>query len=245
MLKSVAAGGERNPPTHASDARHRTQHVGGPLRPVPDGHDRHPAEIRHGEGQLPGGEQPRCGAMISAASPPFPVHRPQHGEDLAAPGIDHGEHVTAVPEIDRRPLQHVETGQAHHADAEGLGQALGRGHADPQAGEEPGAQVDRHGIDGAGIDPHLIEEMEQRRHQRLDVAAAPGQRELGLYAAGRPHRHGDGFGGRFEGHECRRWPPPCSSGAPGHLVGPGRPSAPAPDGDRPSLGGRARGSFGL
>ena len=199
MVKSVSAGGERNPPmtqvtpgTAPSTSAYRCAPSPRATTGTPPRSDKARASSS-GANSL-GRDDLSCVVALR-------VDRPQRGEDLAASGVDHGEHVTAVPEIDGRPLQHVEAGQADHAEVESLGQALGRGHADPQAGEQPGAEIDRHGVDGGGLDPHLIEEMVQRRHQRLDVPAAPGQRELGLDPARRPHRDGDRFGGRFEGHD--------------------------------------------
>ena len=77
-------------------------------------------------------------------------------------------------------MQHVQAGQADHADPERLGQPLGGRDADPQTGEEPRPQVDRHGLDVAGLGSPPDEEVLQRRRQRLDVTAAPGEGELGL-----------------------------------------------------------------
>ena len=85
-----------------------------------------------------------------------------------------------MPELDGGPGSMSRLDSPTMPMPERLRQSLGRGHADPQAGEEPGTQVDRHGAEVAGIEPHLSEQMVQRRDQRLDVTATPGQREFGL-----------------------------------------------------------------
>ena len=139
------------------------------------------------------------------------------GEHLAAAGIDDGDDRAGVAGVVGRPGQHVEAGHAEQADAEPLGQALGRGHADPEAGEEPGADVDGDGVHVAEGDPGLFQGMGDR--------------------PGRPTRRADGDRSprRRPAGRCRRPPPPRPARSPSRCRGgspPGRLCRSSPGRDR-------------
>ena len=76
--------------------------------------------------------------------------------------------------------QDVEAGDAHHADAEGLGQTLGGGDAHAQSGEQSRPDVDRHDIEVRRDQADLAQQVLDGRSQGLDMAPAAGQGQLGL-----------------------------------------------------------------
>jgi len=98
-------------------------------------------------------------------------------EDLAPAGVDGRDHESGG--VAERVGHQVERRHADHGDPEGLREDLGRGHADPQTGEEAGPDPHAHGRDRVECDPRAPAHLLDRGNELLGVTTARGKVDLG------------------------------------------------------------------
>ena len=208
--------GQRGGPASgtAGDRAEHGRRSAGPRRPPP-------AAGRRPAGQSAASSRPGPRAWSGGRARLHDQRRPAGGrpvaggEDLAPPGVDHRHH-RAVPARRRRPPR-ASTSRlvtADHADPEPLGQPLGRGHPDPQPGEQARADVDGHRVEVApSVGPACSSTWTMAGASVSAWRRRPATHDRGPGPVVVGHRHPDQLGGRLDAEQDHR-PRPDGRGAP-------------------------------
>ena len=104
----------------------------------------------------------------------------------------------------RRQRQHLEARRGHDGDRKRRRECLGGRHPDADPREQTGPDVDADGRQSAELDPGEAAEAVDRPVQRLDVAPAGMNGQVGHGTRGAGERHRDLVGGGLDGEERHR-----------------------------------------
>ena len=178
------------------------------LRPV--AHGAHGRRRRAGRGPPPGRSgvtRPGTGTA-SSVEPSGPSSRSGR-EELTAARVDRGEHEPAPgPATAARASRTSRLVAPTTPRPERLGQALGGGDPDAQAGEQSRPDVDRRRLQVRRRQADLAQEVLSGGVSVSTWRRRPVKRELRLDAVGGAHRHPDRLGRRLDAPSEATGPPP-------------------------------------